>query len=197
MSQDNAETQDWELVERAKNGEMGAFAELLKRYQVPLVHFCQRMIGSLQDAEDVAQECFVRLYRILPQLKPKAKFTTVLFGIARNLTLNAIRDAERRGRSKTISLAGDIERGEWHLPDETQDPRRAAELGELEQRIQRALLTLAPEHREVILLREVEQMDYEEIARVTGTLVGTVKSRLSRAREQLRLRLMELGGNEP
>lgn len=197
MSQDIAEIPDWDLVERAKNGEMRAFEELLRRYQTPVVHFCQRMIGSLQDAEDVAQECFVRLYRVLPQLKPKAKFTTVLFGIARNLTLNAIRDAERRGRSKTFSLAGDLEKGEWHLPDERQDPRRAAEMGELDEKIQRSLLALAPEHREVILLREVEQMDYEEIARVTGTLVGTVKSRLSRAREQLRLRLMELGGCEP
>lgn len=188
------ESSDWELVNRAKEGDMTAFAELVRRYQVPVVHFCQRMIGSLQDAEDIAQESFVRIYRNLQKLTPKAKFTTVLFGIARNLTLNAIRDAERRGRGKVVSLTKEDESSEWAIPDEKRNPERSAQLGELEGAIQEALLELSPEHREIILLRELQDLDYDEIARITGTRKGTVKSRLSRAREQLRLRLLSFGG---
>ncbi len=196
MPQGRNETSDWELVSRAQDGDTLAFAELVRRYQVPVVHFCQRMIGSLQDAEDIAQECFVRLYRSLSRLTPKAKFTTVLFGIARNLTLNAIRDAERRGKSKTISLTKESENAEWHIPDTRQNPERAAQIGEMEDMIQQALMDISPEHREMILLRELQNLDYDEIAKITKSPKGTVKSRLSRAREQLRLRLFSRGGME-
>lgn len=77
-----SDADDWALVERARGGDMPAFASLVRRYQTPVIHFCQRMCGSLPDAEDLAQESFVRLYRHLPRLQPKARFSTVMFGIA-------------------------------------------------------------------------------------------------------------------
>ena len=93
--------QEWPLVERAQQGDTEAFTLLVRRYQQPVIHFCYRMLASAQDAEDVAQETFVRLYRYLDRLQPDAKFSTVLFGIARNLTLNHLRDTKRRGRGAT------------------------------------------------------------------------------------------------
>ena len=95
---------DWALVARAQSGDSDAFAVLVRRYQAPLIHFCYRMAGSRQDAEDIAQEVFVRLHRYLARLNPHAKFSTVLFGIARNLTLNYLRDMARRGRGRTQPL---------------------------------------------------------------------------------------------
>lgn len=185
---------DWELVARARDGDVRAFAELVERYQTPVVHFCQRMIGSAEDAEDLAQECFVRVHKHLGRLKPRAKFTTVLFGVARNLTLNFIRDMKRRGRGRTRSLTADDER-EMPVPDEEGRPDRAARLQEIEAMLEEALVLLSPDHREMIVLREMQGLDYEAIADVVGCRPGTVKSRLARARDQLRERLRELGGD--
>jgi len=186
---------DWELVERAQSGDTRAFAELVSRYQSPVIHFCHRMIGSIQDAEDIAQDSFVRVYRYLPRLRQEAKFSTVVFGMARNLTLNFLRDSRRRGRGVTDSLSGTTDDMAEHLVgDETQRPDRAARLKEIESLIERALSMVSPEHREIIVLREVQGMDYDTIAEVIRCRKGTVKSRLARARDQLRIRLTELGG---
>ncbi len=186
---------DWELVSRAREGNDDAFAELVRRYQSPVIHFCQRMLGSLQEAEDLAQESFMRVYRYLPRLRPDAKFSTVLFGITRNLALNAIRDGKRRGRGAAVSLSQDAN-GEWErpIPDKRAQPDEAARRMEIESLLAQALEGLSPEHREVLLLREFQGMDYETIARIVQTRPGTVKSRLARAREQLRARLIALGG---
>jgi len=182
---------DWELAGRAQAGDMDAFAALVRRYQGPVTHFCQRMTGSLEDAEDLAQEAFVRLHRHLHRLEPRARFSTVLFGIARNLTLNHVRNMNRRGRGRNEPL------DERPLRDETRPaPDAAARVGEIEAALAEGIAQLSPDHREVLLLREVEGMDYDEIAAVLKCRKGTVKSRLARAREQLRQRLVDLGGEE-
>lgn len=182
------EVDDWVLVARAQSGDRAAFAALVRRYAAPLAHFCQRMTGSAEDGEDLAQEALVRLHRHLPRLAPQARFSTVLFAIARNLTLNHLRDSGRRGRGKshtldTLPLAADPA----HRPD------RQARYRELEALVQHAIGLLSDEHREILLLRETQDMDYAHIAETLDIAPGTVKSRLARAREQLRLRLIELG----
>ena len=187
------EPNDWELVDRARSGDLDAFAELVRRYQVPLVNFCRRMIGSQEDAEDVAQDSFVRVYRYLDRLRPDAKFSTVLFGMARNLTLNFLRDAGRRGRGITRSMTREDET-DCPIEDDAQRPDRAARLREIESLIERGLAMVSHEHREILLLREVQGLDYDAIAEVLKCRKGTVKSRLARAREQLRVRIVELGG---
>lgn len=186
--------EDWNLVAQAQNGDMEAFALLVRRYQVPLVHFVQRMVGSQQDAEDVAQEAFIRVYRYLDRLEPQAKFSTALFGIARNLTLNFLRDGKRRGRHATHSLTWENEREHW-IEDEAHRPDREAQLHEIDRHIERAMAQLSPEHREVLILREFQGLDYSAIAQIVRCRKGTVKSRLARAREQLRLRMTEIGGD--
>jgi RNA polymerase sigma-70 factor (ECF subfamily) len=165
----------------------------VRRYQTPLVHFCRRMIGSQEDAEDVAQESFVRVYRYLNRLRPDAKFSTVLFGMARNLTLNFLRDSARRGRGITRSMTRDDET-DCPVEDESRRPDRAARLREIEALIQRGLAAVSPEHREILLLREIQGLDYDAIAEILRCRKVTVKSRLARAREQLRVRIVELGG---
>ena len=180
---------DWHLIARARAGDMRAFAELVQRYQSPIIHFCQRMVGSLQDAEDLAQETFVRVFRHLPRLTEKAKFSTLLFGIARNLALNAIRDTQRRANRTTVSVPPDF------LAD-TPGPDGHARVREMEGIIERAMGLLSSDHREVLVLREVSGMDYDEIANVINCRTGTVKSRLARAREQLRVLVTDLSGGQ-
>ena len=189
------EVPDWELVARAREGDPAAFEELVQRYHVPVVHFCRRMLGSTEDAEDVAQEAFVRLYRHLARLRVGAKFSTVLFGIARNLTLNFIRDARRRGRGRTQSLTQEEGR-EVNLEAAGATPDRAAHLQEIESRVMSAMDHLSPKLREVLVLREVQGLEYDAIARIVRCRKGTVKSRIARGREQLRAYLADLGGEE-
>lgn len=184
---------DWDLVALARDGDMDAFAELVRRYERTVIHFCLRMVGSREDAEDIAQESFIRVYRYLPKLTPSAKFTTLLLGIARNLTLNHLRDTGRRGRGITRSLTGH-ERKEQAIEDHRLRPDRDARLSEIEQMIERGLDMLSPQHREVLILRELQGCDYNTIARITKCRKGTVKSRIARAREQLRIHLDKLGG---
>lgn len=189
-----SENTDWTLVERACTGDMRAFEELVTKYQNPVVVFCRRMLGSQQEAEDIAQECFIRLYRSLPRLKPKAKFSTFLFGIARNLSLNEIRNSKRRGRDKAESLTQD-DSTERNIEDKKLSPRRVLRLHEIEDVLEKAISQLSPKFREVMLLREFQGMDYETIAGVLKCRKGTVKSRLARAREQLRIEIVEIGGD--
>jgi len=184
---------DWELVAQARSGDSQAFVTLIRRHERALVHFCHRMTRSAEDAEELAQESFVRVYRHLDRLQPNAKFSTVLFGIARNLTLNFLRDAKRRGRGRTDSLTRD-DASSRPVTDTGHRPDEAARLSEIEGVIAAALDMLSPEHREVLVLRELNGLDYDAIAAIVKCRKGTVKSRLARAREQLRQRVIELGG---
>ena len=184
---------DWDLVAQARDGDMDAFAALVRRYEAPLIHFCARMTGSLEDAQDLAQDSFIRVYRYLDRLRPDAKFSTVLFGLARNLTLNFLRDSGRRGRGNIVSLTRDDDT-EQHIVDDGARPDESARLGEIGRTIEKALDMISDEHREVIVLREIQGMDYETIGETIDCPPGTVKSRIARAREQLRLRVIELGG---
>ncbi len=190
-----SEHSDWELVARAQDGDMDSFSELVERYERPITNFCQRMVLSREDAEDLAQESFVRIHRYLHRLTPSAKFSTLLFGISRNLTLNFIRDSGRRGRGVTYSLT-DENMAEKSLEDESLRPDRAARVHEIGQMIEEGLALLSPKHREVLVLRELNGLDYNSIAEIVKCRKGTVKSRIARAREQLRLHMGRLGGEQ-
>lgn len=187
-----SEYSDWDLVARANSGDSAAFAELVERYHRPVVHFTQRMVGSREDAEDIAQESFVRVYRYLHRLEPQAKFSTLLFGISRNLALNFLRDSGRRGRGVTYSLT-DRDNQDIPLEDDSLRPDRIARLNEIEQRVEAGIMQLSPKHREVLVLRELQGLDYASIAEIVKCRKGTVKSRIARAREQLRA-VLEAGG---
>jgi RNA polymerase sigma-70 factor (ECF subfamily) len=171
--------EDWSLVALAQRGDMDAFAALVRRYQRPVINFCFRMVNSWEDAEDMAQETFVRVYRYLNRLEPRAAFRTVLFGMARQITLNRLRDEKRRGAKAQVALDGVPEKAATAV----QLPPDCVELASL---LEEGLSALAPLHREVLLLREKHGFEYAEIAEVLQIPVGTVRSRLARARDELR-----------
>jgi RNA polymerase sigma-70 factor (ECF subfamily) len=153
------------------------------------------MVGSTEDAEDLAQATFVRLHRHLKRLQPQAKFSTVLFGIARNLTLNHLRDTKRRGRGKTQSIDAQVSDTQELAAAESGRPDQKARLHEIERTLEEGIALLSRDHREVLVLRELQGMDYDSMAVILRCRKGTIKSRLARAREQLRQRLIELGGD--
>jgi len=179
--------EDLDLVLRSKKGEMSGFGELVNRYQSLVINFCYKMLGNREDAEDIAQETFLRAFAAIGRFQPRAKFSTWLLAIAKNLTLNFIRNEQRRiqgvdavGSSDETVQVIDL------APSGNPGPDAFALQNERARYVHRALRELSDTHRTVIVLRDFEGMTYEEIAGIMSCRKGTVKSRLSRAREQLK-----------
>ena len=167
---------------------MDAFTEIVQRYQKPVMHFCYRMIGSRPDAEDVAQETFIRLYKALGRLRPDHPFTTALFTIARNATLNHLRG---RGRHQRRMAA--LKQEQKGLDSTLNQPDRKAQAQDITAALEKALAALPPEYKEALVLREYQGFDYQHIATILACPVGTVRSRIARAREQIRQQLLAYG----
>ncbi len=185
---------DLELVRGSQRGDEAAFAELVRRHQQPVFRFCVRILKNAEDAEDIAQETFVQAYRNIGRFRPKAKFSTWLFTIARNLSLNLIRD-EKRGRRIMVSV-DDENAGVNLVADAARRPDRQAAGGETSELVRAAIDKLMPAHKTIIVLRDLEGLSYDEIAEVMKCRAGTVKSRLSRARQHLKelmVRVMQDG----
>ena len=180
--------EDWNLAHRAKKGDMAAFEALVNRYRRPVIQFCYRMIGNLPDAEDVGQETFLNLYRSLDRLRQESAFSTVVFCYARNATLNHLR-ARRRHERRVEAF-----RRAPTVPD-APTPLDNARRQEASARIEAGIAALPPEYREVFVLREFQGLDYQRIAEILACPVGTVRSRLARAREQLREHLVRRHGD--
>jgi len=168
------------------------FDELLARYQDSIYNYVCKMAGNPQDAEDLAQEVFVRAYQSLGSFRSECSFRTWLFRIATNLCVDAYR-RRKRLPAGMVSLDepisghdGEVRR---EIPDFRSDPQRILEAKELESRIQRALDALPEKLRAVVLLHDIEGLPYEEIAEIVRCPLGTVKSRLFNARMRLRERL--------
>ncbi len=180
-----------DLLACSRKGDLEAFNLLVERYQRPLYNLCLRMLGSPQAAEDATQEAFVAAYRSMNSFRGTA-FRAWLFRIA----ANACYDEMRRRRSRpAVSL--DQPHGEEQRPMDVPHPGPSLdehmERVETARLLQGALSRLPPERRLAIILCDVQGLDYAEIAQVTGASLGTVKSRISRARADLR-RLLQAGG---
>ncbi len=166
-------------------GHEAAFDELVRRYKDPLMNFAYRYLGDEAEADDVVQEVFVRVYRKRHTYRPVARFSTWIYTIAKNLSKTELR---RRRRHAIFSLsprnpaAGERER---ELSDSRYSADTDAERASDAELIQRALDALNPKYREVIVLSDIQELTYEEIAGITGLNIGTVKSRLNRGRTKL------------
>jgi RNA polymerase sigma-70 factor (ECF subfamily) len=179
---------DVELVELALAGSEEAFRLLVVRYERPLFSLVVRMVRDAALAEDLAQEAFVRAFRALRHFDRSRKFSSWLFKIAHNLTIDHLRRRTLDTESLETPLgSGDGERTlESKLADDDAlQPDRYVEQGDLTVALERAIAALRPEYREVILLRFVEGLAYQEIAEILSVPLGTVKTNIHRARKEL------------
>ena len=167
--------EDW--VRRAQAGDRKAFYELVRRHQVPVYRYLLRMLGSHDDAMELTQEAFIKAWQALPQWRPEAQFRTWLFRIANNMALDALR---HRKLIEFVPLEDSFD-----APGSEPDPEYQAQVTQEVRQLDASLKKLMPEHRQILLLREVEEMSYEEIGCVLSLNEGTVKSRLARARAAL------------
>ena len=172
-------------IAQAKKGDADAFAFLVETYETSVYRLALRMCGNAHDAEEVAQEAFVAAWKGLPAFRGESKFSSWLYQLTTNAAIDFLRREKRHRAAVPIE-----DEPEPATPD---TPQQAMEESEVRQALQQALDTLTPEHREIFLLRQMRQLSYEEIGRLLGLESGTVKSRLSRAKKQLREILTQKG----
>ncbi|HEY0847331.1 MAG TPA: sigma-70 family RNA polymerase sigma factor [Noviherbaspirillum sp.] len=172
-----AQIDDEECAARAQRGEGKAFSELVRRYQDRVYRFLLRLTRSQDDALDLTQDTFLRAYQGLERWRPQALFRTWLFRIARNAAFDLLR---RDKRVEFVELEEDAE-----IVDTAAGPEAVLETAQRYRLLESALERLPAEHREIVLLRDIEEMSYEEIAQVLDLNIGTVKSRIARARATL------------
>jgi RNA polymerase sigma-70 factor (ECF subfamily) len=184
------------LVERFKNGDETAFSEMMDRYWGRIYGLVNQMLRNQQDAEEVTQDAFIRAHRGLVNFRGDSAFSTWLYQIATNLARNRYWYWFRRKRDKTISFdqpIGDEDGGTLAeiFPAEIESPDDIAVTQEFTDRISESMTRLGDKHREILVLRNVQDHSYEEIAQILSISVGTVKSRIARAREALRKEMGE------
>jgi RNA polymerase sigma-70 factor (ECF subfamily) len=192
------ERSDEELMLAFKSGEARAFEALVRRHRAPVFNFILRFTGQRARAEDLLQETWLKVVRSAEGYEPKARFTTWVYTIARNLCVDSARKESYRNADSLDAPAGGVSEGDGRmlgevLPDGGASPERGAHNTRLRPLLERALRSLPEEQREVFILREYSGVPFKEIAQVTGTSENTVKSRMRYALETLRRRLQEIG----
>lgn len=180
---------DEELIAAFQKDVTPAFNELVARYKDPLTNFVFRFVGDRDDCDDIVQEAFVRVYRNKHAYKPIAKFSTWIYTIATNLAKSRLRQRKLRNM---FSIGDGGEDALSDIPDEQARPDRTTDSSLAAGRIQKALDALPVKFREVVVMRDIQELSYEEIAAVTGLNIGTVKSRINRARSQLQEMLKDI-----
>jgi RNA polymerase sigma-70 factor (ECF subfamily) len=174
---------DAELMQRWQQGDLSAFEQLVRRWQQPIGRFILGMVGHADLVGDLSQEVFLRLYRAGPRYRENGAFAGWLYRIAQNV----VRDSARRRPAEILSLH------DREVPDARPTADAVCQTRELSQVIAQALAELPEPQRLVLVLHHYEQMNFEEIARLTHTPASTLKSRFAAALNRLRLRLRELG----
>ena len=173
------------LLERHRQGDALAFRELYQEFEAMVYNLALRMSGDPADAEDIAQETFIRAYRHLGKFKGKSSLKTWVFRIALNCSNTRLRRRARRLSRRVDDSERELERA----ADEGRSPEERALATDLSAGVRVALDLLPVHYREAVLLRDFEELNYSEIAEVLGVRIGTVRSRIARGREQLRKRL--------
>ena len=184
---------DHELVAAARDGDEEAFAEIISRYKSPITNFLYRFLNDYEEAVDLAQETFVRVYFALERYHTEFAFSTYIYRIATNLAISEIRKRKRRTLLSLTGLfqSGEDETSEFQLPDKRSLQDADFEEDELSQTIARAIETLPPKYRLPVILRDVEGKSYEEVAAILELGLGTTKSRISRGRGLLKDKLKD------
>ncbi len=187
-----AELTDEELIlEFQSNNTIRAFEILVERFKNPLTNFVFRFLGDYEACVDVVQETFIKVYRYKDSYNSIAKFSTWIYTIAGNLARTEYQKRKRRSFF-SINAFGENKNENFDIPDESYRPDVMTDSGIKDEIIQKALQKVSPVYREVVVLRDVQDMSYEEIAEITGITVGTVKSRINRGRAQLQKLLKDI-----
>ncbi len=193
QSQSRPEVSDEvELCQRIALGDQAAFRVLVDRYQHRVFGFCVRMLGDRAEAGDLAQDVFLAVYQHAHEFRGDAKFSTWALRIARNMTLNRIKYLERRGRAGKHVVTEKDEARAVARPHEGPNPEEHRASNERREMVHEAIEKLDASHRAVVVLRDIEDLSYEEICDITGLPLGTVKSRIHRARTALATHLARI-----
>lgn len=181
-----------EIIQRAIVGDTGAFEQLVVRYQTQVYNLAYRMVNQEADAQDLAQEAFIRAWRALSSFQFSSQFSTWLYRLTTNICIDFLR-AQKRNKTVSMTVLQDEEAQQWDMEDAAPLPEEQMIDREQHDAMEQAIAELDEEYREVLILRVVNECSYQQIAQVLDIREGTVKSRLSRAREQLRKKLSQTG----
>ncbi|RME23670.1 MAG: sigma-70 family RNA polymerase sigma factor [Deltaproteobacteria bacterium] len=179
------------LLRAIRRGEPRAFDSLVRLHQDNVYGLCLRMLGDRQEAEDLTQEVFLTVFKAIDGFRGDSSLSTWIYRITRNHCLNRIKFLKRRGHGRKQQLSDTKEAGADGTPlgnplgQRPAAPDRSAEQRQLQRLVEEKIKELSPEHREVVVLRDMEMLSYEEIQQITGLAMGTIKSRLHRARLEL------------
>ena len=187
-----AQMDDEDLMAQFQAGSVEAFDLLVARYKDPLANYLYRFLGDARESEDLLQETFMRVFRNRHSYRRIARFSTWLYTIAGNLARSEYRKRRRRKVTSLQSVNKDEEEYELEIADNTFRPDTHANNVLQDAAIQEALREIPQEFREVVVLRDVQQLSYEEIAEITGLPMGTVKSRINRGRTKLQALLRDI-----
>lgn len=184
-----------ELIALARQGDEDAFAQLVELHQTKVYSLTYRLTNSMDDALELTQETFFNAWRGLPNFHGESRFSTWLYRLATNATIDFLRKEKRRRALNSVSISEDEEEGRvMDIPDHRFTPQGEAERKELQEMVRRGLGQLSDDHRQVLVLRELNGLSYSEIAQILQVEEGTVKSRIARARMALK-HVLERDGN--
>jgi RNA polymerase sigma-70 factor (ECF subfamily) len=194
---------DEDLMLELEEGGQAAFAELMGRHRGPIVNFLNRLIGDRDRAEDLAQEVFLRVYRHAGTYRVTARFTTWLYTIASNLGKNELRNRARRRNVSMEDAPRELAQDDYHFGtrEDFLSPDRVSDLNDRQRKVRAAIDSLPEHFRTMLVMRDMEGFSYEEIASMLNLPLGTVKSRINRARLEFKRRiepmLAERRANDP
>lgn len=183
------------LIQRILDGDHEAFADLVTAYEKPVYNLCLRMCGNAEDAKDLAQEAFLKAWRGLQFYKFEAAFSTWLYRLTSNVCIDFLRQQKRRPVTSLTMQEDQEETNELEVPDRAPLPEEQVLHQETRQVVARAMEQLEEEFRMILTLRVIQDLSYEEIAEIMDLKIGTVKSRLARARNKLKKILLQSGNN--
>lgn len=172
------------ILEFQNNNTIAAFEILVKRYKNPLMNYIFRFLGNYESCTDVVQETMIKVYRYKDSYQSIAKFSTWIYTIAGNLAKTELQRQKRR-KMFSINAYGKESNENYEIPDDSFRPDIETDSGIKNEIIQKAILKVSPVYRQAVILRDVQELSYEEIAEIMNITVGTVKSRINRGRKQL------------
>ncbi len=185
-------TDEIKLIKRIKHGDMEAFSQLVAIYEKKAFNFAYRMLHDYGEAEDATQEAFLKVFDKIDTFNGKSSFSTWFFTVLNNLCLDMLRKRSRSAGAVSLNqTTTEDDEYELQVEDNSPGPYEQLQKKNAKEVLEQALTLISDEHRAVIVMREINEMEYEEIAQILGVSLGTVKSRISRARLALRKILEE------